>query len=184
MWDDGRFEKENRVWGQMMATGILTGLTAGLFGSFLPKWVFFETSMFYADAGCRNQSRDFVMNLYQSEYFVYYLCIRVLIPFAFLLAGILRRGLMLLRIQAMTELTALAFQAVLVFGAGGMEKLLMNLCLYLLPENCVLLTIILAFCEKKSGFTCVKQYILTGIRSALLLCCGAVMEIYLFQYFM
>lgn len=187
MWDDGRIAKENHVWGRLITVGILIGLAAGLAGTLFPECFFYETSMFYADGGYRSCSRnfaDFIMGVYHSGNYIYYLCIRVLIPFAFLMAGILSKGSALLRILVVTEQTALSLQSVLIFGAGGMEKLLLNLCFCLLPEICVLLTIIPALCEKITGFNSVKQYILTGIRGALLLCCGAVMEIYLFQCFM
>lgn len=185
MQDYDRFREEQRLWRRMMAAGVFTGLAAGLAGSFLPEWVLYESSMFYGGVGNQGaSSADFFTEGYPSRYFIIYLCIRILVPFVSVLAGILSRGFAFLRIQAAVELMALAFQSVLVFAAGGMEKLLQNLCVCLIPEGCILLTIILALCEKKTGFTSVKQCILTGIRSALLLCCGAVVEIYLFRSFM
>lgn len=185
MQDYDRFREEQLLWRRMMAAGVFTGLAAGLAGSFLPEWVLYETSMYYGRGGNQGVSlADFFTVGYPSRYFIIYLCIRVLIPFVFVLAGILSRGFAFLRIQAAVELMALAFQSVLVFGAGGMEKLLRNLCVCLIPEGCILLTIILALCKKKSGFTSAKQCILTGMRTALLLCCGAVAEIYLFRSFM
>lgn len=184
---NGRIESENRVWCRLMAAGVLLAAAAGLAVSVFPEWVFYETSLFYAGNGCAARRMDLlnvIINRQCSGYFMSYLCIRVLIPFVFLLAGILSRGLVLLRIQAAAELLALAFQSVLVFGSGGMEQQLSNLCFCMIPESCILLAIITAICEKKSGFKSVKQCILTVVRGALLLCCGAVVEIYLFQCFM
>ncbi|MGN0294984.1 MAG: hypothetical protein ACI4D3_13380 [Lachnospiraceae bacterium] len=187
MQDYGRLERERRIWRRLMTAGVVAGSLSGLAGSFLPEWVLYETSMYYAEGRSQGQGllfSDFFTDTYDFRYFVYYLCIRILIPFVFLLAGILKKGFVLLRIQAAAELIALTFQSVLIFGAGGMEMMFMNLCIYLIPESCILLTIILALCEKKTGFSSVKQYILTGIRAALLLCCGAVVEFYLFRSFM
>ncbi|MDD7389529.1 MAG: hypothetical protein PUG60_07720 [Lachnospiraceae bacterium] len=182
----GRAENENRVWCRLMIAGVLLGAAVGLAVSVFPDWVFYETALFYAENGCAVRGVNLlnvIMNRQCSGYFVSYLCIRVLIPFVLLLAGILSRGLVLLRIQTAAELLALAFQSALVFASGGMEQQLLNLSFCLLPESCILLAIIPAFCKKKSGFGSAKQYILTVIRGALLLCCGAVVEIYLFQCF-
>lgn len=193
MQNNNRLILEKSIWQQTAAAGLIIGLIAGLAGVMFPQPVFYETARYYSGnvfpavgmlfSGDSMRIMDYMKNMQYYEYFAYFLCMRLLIPLAIILAGILRKGSLLLRIYILLELMAYTVQAVLIFGAGGMESFLLMLKLHLLPQSCYLLSAILAFCEKKAGFCSIKQYILIMIKSTLTLCCGAVVEIYLFLGF-
>lgn len=191
--NNSRLTLEQRIWHQTAAFGLGIGLIAGLAGVMFPQPVFYETARYYSGdvipdggmlfSGGIQQVMDCMKNMHYYEYFLCFLCMRILVPLAIILAGILKKGSLLLWMYVILTLLACAIQAVLIFGAGGMESLFLNLKLHLLPQSCYLLAAISAFCEKKTGFCSVKQYVLTIMKGTLTLCCGAVAEICLFLSF-
>lgn len=176
---------ENRIWQQAAAAGVLTGLAAGLIGTVFPQAVFYETARYYSGEifpADGVQMMEWIKNIHYFEYFVQFLCIRILIPCLILTVGIFRKSSFFLWSCLVMELMAAAFWAVMVFGAGGMKGILFYLRLNELPESCNLLAVILAFYKKKRGIYLAKQYMLTIIETILLLCSGAAAEIWLFQW--
>lgn len=173
-------ELEKRLWQHTAVAVVITAVAAGAAGTGLPQWIFYEIVRFYDQdvrPDCGFQLRECFKNMH---YFAYFLCIRVLIPLLIIVTGLIKKGSFVLRFCVMAELLILAVQSVLFFGAKGMEGMFFNLKFSLLPETCYFLSVFLAFCKKKAGFCSIKQYIFTIICAALMLCCGAVIEICLF----
>lgn len=179
----------------LLIIAVTAGLSAGVMGVMFPQAVFYETARYYSGNGCRTESvkentglykTEYLQNpdsAYFTEYFTYFLSVRVLVPFVLILAGILWKNISLLFFCVWAELASISFHAVLLFGAGGMDAVSGHLMYGFLPDICYVLSLVLAFCEKKSDIYSKNQYIITVIKSTLLLCCGALVEIYLFSRF-
>lgn len=168
-------------WNCIFIFAVIIGFVIGVAASLWPQTFFYEAGVYYSDNIAMRLEGGTLLNVMTEniQYFVYFLSMRFLIPVFVLTTGMFQKGTTLLRIYIMFGLAAVSFQAVLIFGAIGMEGWFQYQLITLLPESFYLLAAMRVYFFKKQEIHTIQSAAGCAIQMFLMLLCGAGLEILL-----
>lgn len=140
--------QEKNDWNRFFIFAVAIGFLAGLAASLLPQDFFYETGWYYSQNQYENGFLLKIM-LKNMHDFAYFLSIRLVLPSFLLIAGIVKKRTRLPQLCILLELAAVSFQAVLIFGATGMEGWFRYQLIALLPESLYLVAALHVYFFKK-----------------------------------